>query len=245
MREHGQQIHADAGLVVVHVAGRERSRPCRASVRRSFAGALVSAPPWLARGIFRRQRRDPGVPVDAELAFHHATPEGRMIHRIRHLHHDRDAGNLPCVSVDARNFFGARDFALLYFTALARSIRCGKSTFHSCGGVYGHFVSVADIAQIALVDHFHVIGLGDAVHLHGRRFIDQVNSVGNALHRFHAAAAAVADVVNTLKLMVQLCLRSRSPGFSSRWRGESGLEDCLLPWVALQIFYCLREETWR
>ena len=25
-------------------------------------------------------------------------------------------------------------------TALARSIRCGKSTFHGCGGTYGHFV---------------------------------------------------------------------------------------------------------
>src|SRR6185295_1802205 len=24
--------------------------------------------------------------------------------------------------------------------ALARSIRCGKSTFHGCGGTYGHFV---------------------------------------------------------------------------------------------------------
>ena len=26
------------------------------------------------------------------------------------------------------------------FTAFARSIRCGKSTFHGCGGTYGHFV---------------------------------------------------------------------------------------------------------
>jgi len=26
------------------------------------------------------------------------------------------------------------------FTAFARSIRCGKSTFHACGGTYGHFV---------------------------------------------------------------------------------------------------------
>ncbi len=24
--------------------------------------------------------------------------------------------------------------------ALARSIRCGKSTFHSCGGTYGHLL---------------------------------------------------------------------------------------------------------
>jgi hypothetical protein len=32
------------------------------------------------------------------------------------------------------------DFPCLNAVALARSIRCGKSTFHGCGGTYGHFV---------------------------------------------------------------------------------------------------------
>ena len=34
-----------------------------------------------------------------------------------------------------------RGFVSLKRAALARSIRCGKSTAHSCGGRYGHFVS--------------------------------------------------------------------------------------------------------
>ena len=48
--------------------------------------------------------------------------------------------NWPCTSVDARNFSLKATPPLLNLMALARSMVCGKSTFHSCGGTYGHFV---------------------------------------------------------------------------------------------------------
>ena len=47
---------------------------------------------------------------------------------------------LPCTSVDARNRSPALTAPFLNLIALARSIRCGKSRFHGCGGVYGHLV---------------------------------------------------------------------------------------------------------
>jgi hypothetical protein len=46
----------------------------------------------------------------------------------------------PTLSVDVRNRSVALAPFCLKWTAFARSIRCGKSRFHGCGGTYGHFV---------------------------------------------------------------------------------------------------------
>ena len=46
----------------------------------------------------------------------------------------------PTASVAARSFSRAVSSPERARNALARSIRCGKSTFHGCGGTYGHFV---------------------------------------------------------------------------------------------------------
>ena len=48
--------------------------------------------------------------------------------------------NIPTLSVEVRNLSVAFAPWLRKWTALARSIRCGKSRFHGCGGTYGHFV---------------------------------------------------------------------------------------------------------
>src|SRR5688500_10987629 len=49
------------------------------------------------------------------------------------------AASLPIASVEessrSRNLI-----PFLNLIALARSMTCGKSTFHGCGGTYGHFV---------------------------------------------------------------------------------------------------------
>src|SRR3954463_16481674 len=49
------------------------------------------------------------------------------------------AASLPIASVEesrrSRNLM-----PFLNLIALARSMTCGKSTFHGCGGTYGHFV---------------------------------------------------------------------------------------------------------
>src|SRR4051812_36997260 len=48
--------------------------------------------------------------------------------------------SLPSPSVLERNLSRAGTLPCLNLSALARNIRCGKSRFHGCGGVYGHFV---------------------------------------------------------------------------------------------------------
>ena len=46
----------------------------------------------------------------------------------------------PSASVEESTRSRRRPPVLRNCTALARSIRCGKSRFHSCGGTYGHLV---------------------------------------------------------------------------------------------------------
>ena len=123
------------------------------------------------------------------------------------------------MSVDAEFLGIGAHFTLLYLTALARSIRCGKSRSTSWGGVYGHFVMVADVTEVALIDHFHVVGL----RRRPTSIVDdssiRSNSVGNALHKTYAAAAAVADVVDALQLMVEFVFVPNSRSFRSiAWR---------------------------
>ncbi|MCY1371518.1 hypothetical protein D9M69_586680 [compost metagenome] len=48
--------------------------------------------------------------------------------------------NWPCTSVEARKRSASLTSPFLNLMALARSMVCGKSRFHSCGGVYGHLV---------------------------------------------------------------------------------------------------------
>ena len=48
--------------------------------------------------------------------------------------------SLPTARVLDRIFADSGTPSRSNATALARSIRCGKSTFHGCGGVYGHLV---------------------------------------------------------------------------------------------------------
>ena len=48
--------------------------------------------------------------------------------------------SLPIRSVPVRSLSRNDTSPSRNLTAFARSIRCGKSTFHGCGGTYGHFV---------------------------------------------------------------------------------------------------------
>src|SRR5690606_26302240 len=59
------------------------------------------------------------------------------------------------------------------------------------------------VAQVALDHHLDVIPLGDPVHLQGVGFVHQVEQGGKGVAQAHAAAAAVADVKDTLQLPVE------------------------------------------
>ena len=111
--------------------------------------------------------------------------------------------------------------------ALARSIRCGKSTFHSMRRHIRTLGLVAQVAQVALVDDLGVVGLGHAVDFHGRRFVDQIEQRREGLAQADAAAAAVADVEDALEFALERILVPENVGSSSRADAGSGPRGCL------------------
>jgi hypothetical protein len=66
-------------------------------------------------------------------------------------------------------------------------------------GALGH---VADVAQVALVDHLPEFLLGHAGGLGIARFVDQVEQGGEGIAQRDAAAAAMADVEDALQFLL-------------------------------------------
>jgi hypothetical protein len=67
-------------------------------------------------------------------------------------------------------------------------------------GALGH---VTQIAQIALLDHFVVVCLGDAVHLHGVTLIDKIKQGREGVTEADASATAMADIVDAFELFFE------------------------------------------
>ena len=65
------------------------------------------------------------------------------------------------------------------------------------------FGQKAQVAQIALINDLGVILLCNTVHFEGFRFVDQIEQGREGITKAHAAAAAVADVINPLELCVE------------------------------------------
>jgi hypothetical protein len=60
--------------------------------------------------------------------------------------------SLPTRSVLVRNRSRGREPCCRKPTAFARSMTCGKSTFHGCGRDVGALRHVAEVAEVALLD---------------------------------------------------------------------------------------------
>jgi hypothetical protein len=57
-----------------------------------------------------------------------------------------------------------------------------------------------------LIDHFGVVSDSDAIHFHGVALVHQIKQSWKSIAETYAAAAAMTDVVNTLKLFIQIGL---------------------------------------
>jgi hypothetical protein len=65
---------------------------------------------------------------------------------------------------------------------------------------FGH---VAQVAEITVIHDLPVVLFGDAVHLHGIGFVDQIEQGGKGLAEADAATAAMADVVDPFQFLEQ------------------------------------------
>jgi hypothetical protein len=202
--EQPDEVVTDARLVVVDVARGED----RDLARRAFAvadGPLQRRPDRRAEAR-RRVRRQPCLLGDAEHALHHLAHRRGRIGRVDRLHDDGDRRQ-PADGVGARQQPIARRQRLV-----AEPLRLRAQ--HQVGEVdvpwmrrnVRAFRHVADVAQVALVDHFPVVGLRDAVDFHRLAVVDEIEQRRKRATQRDAPPAPMADVEDALLLGLQRIL---------------------------------------
>jgi hypothetical protein len=135
--------------------------------------------------------------------LHQAARGAVVVQRVDRLHHHRDGGEL------ADRVGGGQQPVAQARPLLPELDRLGAQ--HQVRevdvpGVRRHVRAlghVAHVAQVALVDHLPVVLFGDAVDLHRLAFIDQVEQGRERGAQTHAAAAAVADLVDPFEFLVE------------------------------------------
>ena len=113
------------------------------------------------------------------------------------LHDDRDRGELSvggCIGEHRVTKFGWRSFFKLNRLGPQHQMR--KIKIPGVGRHIRALGHVADVAEVALVDHLPVFFLRHAIHLTGRALINQIKEPRKRIAEAHATAAAMADVEN-------------------------------------------------
>jgi hypothetical protein len=139
--------------------------------------------------------------VHTQDAVHLLACELRPVDRIDRLH-DHGYARKAAVHVGAgQELFTALDLALPVLDGLGAQHQVREVQVPRMRRRVRALGHVAQVAQVALVDDLPVRFLGDAVHLAVLGLVDEVEQVREALAQADAAAAAVADVEDTLHLL--------------------------------------------
>ena len=199
MLEQLEQVVADAGLVVVDIAGREDRHLARCELavnHLACRAGLLGGPAEALDGQFRH----PGVWVHTECAVHQAACELGLVDRVDRLHHHRDASKAAVHIGRCQQLLGRTDPPGAEFDRLGTQHQVRKIQLP---GVRRHIRAlhhIAQVAEIALVDNIPVSLFLDAVYLTILGRIDQVEQGGKALAQADTAPASVADVEHPLHL---------------------------------------------
>ena len=138
--EYAREVEPDLRFVAVDIAGREQ-RDLAAGLHLARRGerrlpARRELPARGVRMIARHRARRSTPSADSRIL----RPMGLWLNALTASTITGMPAMLPTASVALSNLSRQRVAPLRFLTALARSIRWGKSTFHGCGGTYGHLV---------------------------------------------------------------------------------------------------------
>ena len=197
--QHLEQVVADAGLVVIdiaggidhHLAGRLGTVAHRVRRRLGRAGAEL----------LRGELRQPGVFVHAQYFFHQGAGGLGFVDSIDRLHHDGNAGELAVRVGRSQEFFSRTHFTFFELDGLGLQHGVRKVEVELVRRHVRALGQVAQVAHEALVHHFPVVFFVHAIDFTGLAFVDQVKQRGKRAAQAHAAAAAVANVKNALHFM--------------------------------------------
>ena len=196
MIEDFEQIHANARLVVVHVAG---------GVNHYLAGCFFAIHHFarfglrrLAAEFFGRQFGQPCVLVHAQSGLHHRASGFGFVDGVDGLNHNGNACKLAMHIGGGQQFFAGGDFTLLKLDGLGPQHGVGEVEVPFVRRHIRAFGQVAQVAQIALVDHFPVVFFVHAIHFKRGAFVNQIEQGGKRAAKAHTTAAAMANIEDTL-----------------------------------------------
>jgi hypothetical protein len=203
--EHGDEIEADARLVVVDDAGREQHDLAGAALAIDDLGRAALLLGRTAKSL-ARQRWQPGIGVDVERRLQHLAHRPGPVRRIHRLDDDRNAGELAVHVGRGEQLRAGADLALAVADRLGAQHQVRKVDVPWVRRNVRAFGHVAEVAQVALLDDLGVVLLVDLVHLAVGGGVDQLEQGRERLAEADAAAAAVADVEDALHLGEGLAL---------------------------------------
>ena len=213
MVEQLDEVGADARLVAVDNASGEDGQlagPALA-VDSGEGGVVHGAAP--AKTLVS-QAGQPSVGVHPEPAVHGLAHGLRLVHRIDHVHHDGNAGELAVHAGAGKELLCRRHVAILVLDGLGAKHEVRKVQLPRMRRRVRALRRVAQVAQITLVDHAPVGFFLDAVHFTVVSGVHLIEERREALAQAHTAAAAVADVEHTFQLGQRLALVvERKSGF--------------------------------
>ena len=201
--EQRDQVMAHHRLVVVGIAGGED----RDLARRVLA---VAHRECLCLGrrrseLARRIRRQLAVLVHAEHRLHRRARRFQSIHAVNSLSDNRDRRELAeRIGGGEQPIAELNPFAKL--DCLRAQHHVGEVDVPRMRRHVGALRHVAEIAEVALVDHLPVVLFRHAVDLHGLGAVDEIEQRGKRGAQVHASAAAVADLEDAPELALGLRL---------------------------------------
>ena len=204
LQHHGEILdHHRVGVVAI-AGGEQRDLAARAAGRNRFAAAVEDAQAFARGG--RVVFGHACLRVDAHGLFQQLARGRVAVGGVDHLHHHRDRGELAdgaragqdprrqrrAVTLERHRLGAQHQVREIHVPRVRRRVRA--------------LGLVAQVAQVALLGDLRVVGLVDAVDLHGRRRVDQVEQGGEGVAQADAAAAAVADVEHAFQFGIQRLL---------------------------------------
>ena len=139
--------------------------------------------------------------IHAQGGLHHTARNFCFAHGVDSLHHDGNASQRAMRIGRGQEIFCGTHFTFFKLDGLGsqHGVRKIQVPFvRRCIGTLGH---VAQVAHEALVHHFPVVFLVDAIYLHGATLIHQVKQSGKRAAQADAAAASMANVEDALEFI--------------------------------------------
>ena len=134
--------------------------------------------------------------------FHHRTASPGFIDRIDHRRHKRNTREPAHQIGGTENPVASTRFSLAVLDRLGTKHQVREIDIPLVRRHIGAFRHITHVTKVAMVDDVPVNRLGNAINFHRIRLVDSVEQGRKSVAQIEAATAAMANVEDTLKLLI-------------------------------------------